>query len=81
VRAGARRRLTGRIFYYPGARFDASLVAQALIMIVVQTVLLKVALDNRAPSSAKGGEAAVPFAAGEGSRRPYRFWQWRASRP
>lgn len=36
-----------KIFYWPGARFDLSLLIQAVVMIVVQTVLLKVALDNR----------------------------------
>ena len=37
-----------KVFYWPGARFDLSLLIQALVMIVVQTLLLKVALDNRA---------------------------------
>ena len=36
-----------KVFYWPGARFDRALLVQALVMIVVQSVLLKVALDNR----------------------------------
>ena len=36
-----------KVFYWPGARFDLALLVQAAVMIVVQSVLLKVALDNR----------------------------------
>lgn len=36
-----------KVFYWPGARFDRALLVQALVMIVVQSILLKVALDNR----------------------------------
>ena len=36
-----------KIFYWPGARYDAALLIQAVIMVVVQIILLKVALDNR----------------------------------
>lgn len=44
-------------------------------MIAVQSLLLHVALAARpAPSS-------QPFAALDRTRRPYDFWQWRASRP
>jgi solute carrier family 66, member 2 len=76
-----------RIFYYPGARFDTALLIQAFIMIGVQLVLLKVALDTRPPPSSKGGEAALPFAAAGaqdglwGMERPYNFWQWRSPKP
>ncbi|KAH8805947.1 hypothetical protein F5884DRAFT_801189 [Xylogone sp. PMI_703] len=74
-----------RIFYYPGAKFDTSLLIQALIMVVMQLALLKVALDHRPGPSSKGGEAAIPFAAArEGSwgvARPYNFWQWRSPKP
>lgn len=73
-----------RIFYYPGAKFDTSLLIQAFIMIAIHLLLLKVALDNRIGPSSKGGEAAIPFAAakeGFGSKRPYQFWQWRSARP
>ena len=37
-----------KVFYWPGARFDQALLIQAVVMIAVQSVLLKVALDNRA---------------------------------
>ncbi len=80
------------IFYYPGARFDKALLIQSCIMVVVQLGLLKIALDNRPSPTAKGGEAAVPFAGLEArgggggggglfARRPYNFWQWRSPKP
>jgi solute carrier family 66, member 2 len=80
-----------RIFYYPGARFDTALLVQAFLMIIVQVLLLKIALDYRPAPSSKGGEAAVPFAGAqiEGSagagwwdmKRPYNLWQWRSPKP
>jgi len=74
-----------RVFYYPGAKFDTSLLIQSFIMIVIQLVLLKVALDHRPGPSSKGGDAAIPFAGsreGElGVSRPYSFWQWRSPKP
>lgn len=75
--------LFGRVFYYPGAQFDVSLLIQAFIMIAIQLVLLKVALDHRPGPSSKGGEAATPFASGAGGgfERPYQFWQWRSPKP
>ncbi|KAM0518620.1 hypothetical protein ACHAPE_004384 [Trichoderma viride] len=65
-----------RIFYWPGARFDPSLLIQSLIMVGVQVALLKIALDHRPAPSNKGGESGLPFAAAEGlfSQRPY--WQF-----
>lgn len=33
-----------KIFYWPGARYDVALLVQALIMVAVQLVLLKVRL-------------------------------------
>ncbi|KAL6722167.1 hypothetical protein ACLMJK_001274 [Lecanora helva] len=36
-----------KIFYWPGARYDPTLLIQAIVMVAVQIVLLKVALDNR----------------------------------
>jgi solute carrier family 66, member 2 len=73
------------VFYYPGAHFDTSLLIQALIMIAIQLVLLKVALDHRPSPSSKGGEAAIPFAANRegdlGVPRPFNFWQWRSPKP
>lgn len=74
-----------RIFYYPGAKFDVSLLIQSMIMITIQLVLLKVALDNRSLSSKGSSISAVPFAAiKEGDLilpRPYNFWQWRSPKP
>lgn len=64
-----------KIFYWPGARYDVALLLQALIMVVVQAILLKVALDNR---PAWRGE--VPFK-GLNDGRPWNFWRWRAQRP
>lgn len=75
-----------RIFYYPGAQFDKALLAQSILMVIVQLILLKVALDHRPPPSAKGGDAAVPFAGLKSApaplfTRPYNFWQWRSPKP
>jgi solute carrier family 66, member 2 len=74
-----------RIFYYPGARFDVALLIQSFVMVVIQVVLLKVALDNRPAPASKGGDGAVPFArANDGfweRARPYQFWQWRSPKP
>ncbi|KAI5461200.1 hypothetical protein BGZ63DRAFT_229530 [Mariannaea sp. PMI_226] len=71
-----------RIFYWPHAQYDLSLLAQSLLMVVVQLVLLKVALDHRPPPSSKGGEAALPFSGSDdgvlSGQRPYNFWQWRS---
>lgn len=61
-------------------------------MLVVQTVLLKVALDNRAPSGARGGLEHRPFSAYDGGaggvledimagNRPFNFWRWPNARP
>ena len=36
-----------KVFYWPGARFDRALLVQAIVMIAVQSLLLKIALDNR----------------------------------
>ncbi|KAK3378499.1 hypothetical protein B0H63DRAFT_249191 [Podospora didyma] len=74
-----------RIFYYPGARFDTALLVQSFVMVFIQVILLKIALDHRPAPASKGGEAALPFArAKEGlweAPRPYGFWQWRSSKP
>jgi hypothetical protein len=55
-----------KVFYWPGARFDLSLLVQALVMLVVQVILLKVALDNRPGFGHR--ENVLPFAdqAGKG---------------
>ncbi|KAK0615909.1 hypothetical protein B0T17DRAFT_360219 [Bombardia bombarda] len=74
-----------RIFYYPGAKFDTALLIQSFIMVFIQLILLKVALDHRPSPSSKGGEAAVPFARAQDGfmerPRPYNFWQWRSPKP
>ncbi|KAI9158722.1 putative membrane protein [Paramyrothecium foliicola] len=74
-----------RIFYWFGSRFEISLLVQAVLMVIMQVILLKVALDHRPSPSAKGGEAALPFAgaqdSGLGWQRPYNFWQWRSPKP
>jgi solute carrier family 66, member 2 len=62
------------------------LLVQAFLMIFMQIILLKIALDHRPPPSSKGGDAALPFAsAGQdgifGGQRPYNFWQWRSPKP
>ncbi|KAG5921619.1 hypothetical protein E4U53_003771 [Claviceps sorghi] len=75
-----------RIFYWPGAKFDGSLLAQSVIMVVVQVILLKIALEHRPLPSTKGGEGSAPFSGIErgGSLsipRPYNFWKWRSHKP
>lgn len=48
-----------------------------LIMIVVQAILLKVALDYRSHN-----DGGVPFTGlVQHPKRPYNFWQWRSQRP
>ncbi len=72
------------VSYFPGAKYDVSLLIQASIMIVVQVLLLHVALENRPSFSSKGGEAAVPFSginALSSGDRPFNFWQWKATKP
>ena len=64
-----------KVFYWPGARYDIALFVQAMIMIVVQMILLKVSLDNR-PSWRDEG----PFAP-KADGRPFNFWRWRLQRP
>lgn len=70
-----------RIFYYPGAKYDNALLAQSFVMVAMQVVLLKIALDHRPAPYSRGGDAAVPFARVNESRRPFDFWQWRSPKP
>lgn len=72
--------LLSRIFYYFGEPYDAFLLVQACIMIVMQIILLHVALRNR-PLSESSRDMSVPFSAAKKDRRPYNFWQWRSARP
>lgn len=70
-----------RIFYFPGARYDQALLVQSFVMVAMQAVLLKIALDNRPTPYSKGGEAATPFARVHETQRPFNFWQWRSPKP
>ncbi|OAA66139.1 PQ loop repeat protein [Cordyceps fumosorosea ARSEF 2679] len=81
-----------RIFYWPGARYDTSLLVQSVIMVGMQLALLKIALDNRPSPSSKGGESSQPFNGMQSNNkgfveailnfeRPYNFWQWKADKP
>ncbi|KAL1991845.1 hypothetical protein VTN49DRAFT_5153 [Thermomyces lanuginosus] len=76
-----------KVFYWFGAYYSASLLLQAVNMILVQLLLLKVALANRPAPGVKEGIEHVPFS-GQGAdsgplrfRRPYDFWQWRSEKP
>lgn len=79
-----------KLFYWFGAYYDTSLFIQACLMLVVQTVLLKVALDNRAPSGSRGGVEHRPFSAYSADsiledilagKRPFNFWRWNNAKP
>lgn len=82
-----------KVFYWFGAHYDTALLIQALLTLVVQTILLKVALDNRPRSSTRGGLEHTPFAAYNSSNvkgllqntlngaRPFNFWRWTNTRP
>lgn len=77
-----------KIFYWPGARFDYSLLTQAVVMLVVQAILLKVALNGR--NGGWRGEGlgirGIPAKRGgsgsstEGGWMPFGFWRWRGER-
>lgn len=68
-----------KVFFWFGSHFDISLLLQAILMIFMQVLLLKIALDNRPGFKA---ETAIPFAgAQDKAARPYDFWQWRTSKP
>ncbi|KAF1991161.1 hypothetical protein K402DRAFT_459893 [Aulographum hederae CBS 113979] len=74
-----------KVFYWLGARYDTSLFLQALLMIVMQTVLLHVALTHRPGLSSAH---LTPFASSDPTSahhapypRPFKFWQWRQHQP
>ena len=75
-----------KVFYWFGAYYDKALLLQATLMIVVQIVLLKVALDNKAPAMVQH-EPFQGYSVQNGlqellhGRRPYNFWRWHNSRP
>ncbi|KAJ5906690.1 uncharacterized protein N7473_003606 [Penicillium subrubescens] len=72
-----------KVFYWFGEYYSKALLAQAVVMILVQMALLKVALDNRPAIGAKNGIEHTPFSGGSqgGFSRPYDFWQWKNTKP
>lgn len=73
-----------RVFYWFGAYYSLALLVQAIVMIGVQMVLLKVALDNRPSPGIRNGIEHAPFSNAEhnqGFQRPYDFWQWKNAKP
>ncbi|KKY15892.1 putative pq loop repeat protein [Phaeomoniella chlamydospora] len=75
-----------KLFYWFGAYYSTTLLFQAILMICVQLVLLKVALEHRPVLGGKNGLGHNPFThvTPEGTlldSRPYNFWQWRSTRP
>lgn len=76
--------LLSRLFFWLGEHYETSLLIQAALMVVVQTLLLHVALRNR-PLASSSSTIHQPFAGSrEGDthvKRPFEFWQWRSSRP
>ncbi|KAI9933281.1 hypothetical protein ASPWEDRAFT_43051 [Aspergillus wentii DTO 134E9] len=72
-----------KVFYWFGEYYSLALLAQAVIMIGVQAVLLKVALDNRPSPGGKNSLEHAPFSgeSDNGMARPYEFWQWRNAKP
>lgn len=72
-----------RIFYWPHAQFDTSLLIQSVFMVTMQLALLKIGLDHRPPPSTRGGDGSVPFSGATSNtvQRPYNFWQWRSPKP
>ena len=65
-----------RCFYWIDARFELSLLYQSLLMILVQLILLRVALQHRPPLP-----PPTPFSTKPHSSRPYNFWQWPSQTP
>ena len=76
-----------RFFYWFGARYSLSLFLQACLMIVMQLILLKVALDNRSTSSAQHTPFST-YSSTQGilndlvnGKRPLNFWRWGNAKP
>ena len=78
-----------KVFYWFGIYYSMSLLLQACLMIIVQAILLKVALDNRPSVGTRDGLEHNPFSeyTVEGTlqdilagKRPFDFWRWSASR-
>ncbi|KAJ6185422.1 hypothetical protein N7519_006723 [Penicillium mononematosum] len=73
-----------KIFYWFGEHYSGTLLTQAIVMIVVQMTMLKVALNNRPSAGVRNGIEHTPFSGGNSdgsSLRPYEFWQWKAAKP
>ncbi|KAL4903447.1 hypothetical protein BDW74DRAFT_156407 [Aspergillus multicolor] len=72
-----------KVFFWFGNYYSTALLAQAVLTIAVQLVLLKVALDNRPAPGQKSGVEHIPFSGHDdrGFARPYDFWQWKNGRP
>lgn len=73
-----------RVFYWFGAYYSGALLTQAVVMILVQGTLLKVALENRPSAGVMNGIEHTPFSGGSadgGFARPYEFWQWKNTKP
>ncbi|RPB03531.1 hypothetical protein L873DRAFT_1633082, partial [Choiromyces venosus 120613-1] len=81
-----------RCFYWLGADFETSLLIQSILMIFVQLLLLKVALDHRPSThpprspptptiSPTSTSASAPFPPYPSAPRPYNFWQWPTQKP
>ena len=72
-----------RVFFWFGDYYNVALLAQAVLTIFVQIILLKVALDNRPTPGQKSGVEHIPFSGANdrGFVRPYDFWQWRSPKP
>ena len=76
-----------RFFYWFGARYSLSLFLQACLMIIMQLILLKVALDNRSTSSAQHTPFST-YSSTQGilndlvnGKRPLNFWRWGNAKP
>ncbi|KAI9834569.1 MAG: hypothetical protein M1819_002945 [Sarea resinae] len=79
-----------RIAYYPGVHYDTSLLIQSLLMVIMQLILLKSALDFRPPPPSL---SHTPFADHHHHKipttspssltipRPFNFWRWPHQRP
>ncbi|KAL4923739.1 PQ-loop repeat-containing protein [Aspergillus undulatus] len=72
-----------KVFFWFGDYYNVALLAQAVLTIFVQVILLKVALDNRPAPGQRSGVEHIPFSGAQdkGFVRPYDFWQWRSTRP
>ncbi|KAF9883955.1 hypothetical protein FE257_002637 [Aspergillus nanangensis] len=70
-----------KVFYWFGDNYSLALLVQAVIMIGVQMVMLKVALDNRPSSSTVEHTPFSNLDSDKGVARPYDFWQWKSAKP